>query len=289
MDAELAADLLRQACSGGVAIEAGSRLDTATDTYVLDGDAPALVKGYLPAGQGAERAEQSLRLALQAAPLQRPPEWRHAVELADEDWRHSWKKYFGIQRFGESTVVVPGWMQYTPRNGETVILIDPGMAFGTGQHPTTAMCLAELERLVFPGSRVLDLGCGSGILGIAAALHGAGRVVALDTDPLAVKAAAENAEANGVADVLEVREETLGPGNPPAERFDIVAANISGLTLQRVAPAIAAAVTTGGLVVASGFLDDTVEAVSQAFEASGLAVERVVEEGVWRSVVARRR
>ncbi len=288
IDAELAADLLRQACTGGVAIEAPSRLDRENDLYVLDGDAPALVKGYLPVGEEAGRAQRSMALALQAAPLQHPPAWREPVELEEQDWRDSWKKYFGIQRFGRHTVVVPGWIEYAAKPGETVIRIDPGMAFGTGQHPTTAMCLAQLEALVRPGDRVLDLGCGSGILAIGAALYGAARALALDSDAQAVKAAGENGEANGVLGVVAVREGTLGDGNEPEKTFDVIAANISGLALQRLAPQFARHMEHGGRLVASGFLDDTVDAVSGAFTGAGLKVERVIEEGVWRAIVARR-
>jgi ribosomal protein L11 methyltransferase len=285
VDAELAADLLRQACPGGVAIEAPSRLDEDIDAYVLNGDAPALVKGYLPAGEDCERLISGMRIALQTAPLQREPSWRDPIELEEREWRDSWKKYFGVQRFGERTVVAPSWIEYTEKDGETVIRIDPGMAFGTGQHPTTAMCLAALEEYVREGSQVLDLGCGSGILAIAAARFGAGRVLALDTDEQAVKATSENLRENGVGEAVEVREGSLeGDG----ESFDLVVANISGLTLQRLAPAIASSLVGGGKVVASGFLDDAVEAVRGAFESEGLMTDSVREQGVWRCIVATR-
>ena len=115
-----------------------------------------------------------MKLALQAAPLQRPARLaRTSCALLDEDWRDSWKKYFGVMKIGESLVVAPSWIEYEPRDGETVVRIDPGMAFGTGQHPTTAMCLAALERFAPNAESVLDLGCGSGILAIAAAKLGA--------------------------------------------------------------------------------------------------------------------
>lgn len=286
IDSELAADLLRQACPGGVAIEAPSRLDAETDSYVLDGDAPALVKGYLPGGHDAARLQQSMKLALQAAPLQRPPVWQEPKPLAEADWRDSWKRYFGVQHIGSGVVIVPGWVDYDARPGETLVRIDPGMAFGTGQHPTTAMCLAALEQLVRPGASVLDLGCGSGILAIAAAKLGAGRVVALDVDPQAAKAAAANAAANA-ADV-EVRTGSLVDAS---ERYDLIVANISGLALERLAPLIAAALTPGGRLVASGFLDDRIGGLSADFEAAGLTVERVMEStpGDWRAIIARRR
>ncbi|HLC28952.1 MAG TPA: 50S ribosomal protein L11 methyltransferase [Dehalococcoidia bacterium] len=295
IDAELAADLLRQACPGGVAIESASRFDAASDVYVIDGDAAAVVRGYLTADADADRVWRSLRLALGMAPLQTPPRWRRVRRLREQSWRDAWKKHFGVQRIGRALVVKPSWTHYRLKGGEIVIEIDPGMAFGTGQHPTTAMCLRALEEFVRPGDAVLDLGCGSGILGIAAARLGAARVLALDVDPNAVKAASENAAANGVAPIVEVREGTLavdasrsGADSPEAdEAFDIIAANISALALERLAPALARSLAPDGVLITSGFLADALEDLNRAYGSEGLNIDRVVEDGVWRAIVAR--
>ncbi len=284
LDAELAADLLRQACPGGVAIEAASRLDREIDAYVLDGDAPALVKGYLPSNGDNERVQQSLRLALQTAPLQRPPTWRDARELLDEDWRDSWKKYFGIQRIGERLIIAPSWIEYAARDGEIVLRIDPGMAFGTGQHQTTAMCLRALEQHVRGGEIVLDLGCGSGILALAVGRLGAGRVIAIDNDEQAVKAARENAAINGAT--VEVREGTLS--SDAVDAVDLLVANISAITLERLAPALAAAVKPGGLLITSGFLEEAVADLRSAFETAGFGIEDELQDGQWRTLIGRR-
>lgn len=286
IDAETVADIFRQACEGGAAIQPSSRLDRTTDTYILDGDGPALVKGYTHPGPDAQRLQESLRLAVMAAPLVREARWQEAAVLAEESWRDAWKKHFGLQRIGESLVIRPSWVDYRLRDGDVVIEIDPGMAFGTGQHPTTAMCLRLLEEFVSDGSAVLDLGCGSGILAIAAARLGATRILAVDTDPQAVSATRENVAANNVSGRIEVREGSLEPR--AGERFDIVVANISGLALERLASAVHASLTNGGRLIASGFLEESVPAVKQAFDLADLAVERTVEEGVWRSIVARR-
>jgi ribosomal protein L11 methyltransferase len=202
--------------------------------------------------------------------------------LKDEDWRDSWKKYFGIQKIGKNVVVAPTWVDYKMKRGDIVLRIDPGMAFGTGQHPTTAMCLRALEEFVSDRAAVLDLGCGSGILALAAAKLGAARVVAVDNDPQAVKATNENVGANDVT--VDVREGTLDVAN--GETFDLIVANISGLTLARLAPTLAASLAPGGRLVLSGFLEDTVEALREALTATGLGVQRVDEEGVWRAIVA---
>jgi ribosomal protein L11 methyltransferase len=169
------------------------------------------------------------------------------------------------------------------KRGAIVIDIDPGMAFGTGQHPTTAMCLRALEDHVRTGSIVLDLGCGSGILAIAAAKLGAEQVLALDIDPNAVRAARENAAANSVADVIDVREGTLDAAGGP---FDVVVANISGLTLERLAVQLVRSLTPGGSLITSGFLEDAVAGLSCAFEAAGLTVVNLIEDGVWRAIIA---
>jgi ribosomal protein L11 methyltransferase len=277
------ADVFRQACPGGATIESSTRFDPSSNADVIDGDATAVVRGYVPDDGDTSRLRDSLRIALKMAPFQSPPRWRRVRHLKESDWRNSWKKHFGIQRVGRSLVVKPSWTQYRLKGGEIVLEIDPGMAFGTGQHPTTAMCLRALEDLVRPGMSLLDLGCGSGILAIAAAKLGAARVLALDIDPNAVRAARENAAANAVAPVVDVREETLGDG----ETFDLVVANISGLTLERLAPAIAGSINPAGVLITSGFLEDAVGGLTQAYDAAGLAVDSVVGEGVWRSIIAR--
>jgi ribosomal protein L11 methyltransferase len=286
IDAETIADIFRQACPGGAAIEPAHKFIREIDRYVVDGDGPAVVRGYIPSDADSERIRRSLRLAVQVAPLAKPARWRRARTIREDSWRDAWKKHFGVQRIGKALVVAPSWVEYPLNAGETVILIDPGMAFGTGQHPTTAMCLRALEERMRPGMRVLDLGCGSGILAIAAARLGAAHVLALDLDPLAVKATRENAEANGVSDLIHVSEGTL----PVSTRgsFDVIAANISGLTLERLAPHLADSLERGGALVASGFLEDAVKGLGDAFAAAGLRVDEVVAEGVWRALVATR-
>jgi ribosomal protein L11 methyltransferase len=292
IDSEVAADLLRQACPGGAAIEQPSRLDRETETYVPDGDAPALVKGYVRPDADIERIRRGLEIALQAAPLQRPPVWHDTKELAEADWRESWKKYFGVMRVGEHIVIAPSWEKYEARPADIVLRIDPGMAFGTGQHQTTAMCLATLEDTISgQPRRILDLGCGSGILAIAAAKLLAAkapspvspRILAIDNDPQAIKATTENAAANGVE--IETR---LGTLDGASERFDVIVANISGLTLERLAPLLHGSLNAGGALIAGGFLDEALASLSAAFAAAGLQTERVIEDGQWRTLVARR-
>jgi ribosomal protein L11 methyltransferase len=285
IDSELAADVFRQGCPGGVAIQPAHKPHPTGDGFLVDGDAPALVKGYLQPGSDSVRIRRSLRLALQAAPLDRPPRWRRARRLREQDWRHSWKQYFRPQRVGRSLVVKPSWSRFALRDGDTVIEIDPGMAFGTGQHPTTAMCLRALEDSVRSGMNILDLGTGSGILAIAAAKLGAARVLALDVDPMAVKAARQNAIANEVAHRIDIREGTLDDSFAPDLAFDIIVANIGSVTIERLAPTISHALALGGTLIVSGFLEDAVRDLTRAFHAAGLSGDRVIDDGVWCCIV----
>lgn len=285
IDAETVADIFRQACEGGTAIQPSSRLDRNTDTYVLDGDAPAVVRGYLRPGPEADRVQNSLRIAVASAPLTRDAQWRDPSRLKETSWRDEWKKHFGLQRIGRSLIVRPSWVRYEMKRGDVVIDIDPGMAFGTGQHPTTAMCLRALEEFVEPGSSVLDLGCGSGILAVAAARLGASRILAVDNDAQAVAASLANVAANSVSASVEVREGTL---DAASERFDLVVANISGLTLERLSSVISESLNDGGRLIASGFLQDAIDGLRDAFSNTGMVTERIDEDGVWRAMIARR-
>ncbi len=188
------------------------------------------------------------------------------AEVADEDWGEGWKKDFRPLDVGRVRVR-PSWIPEPPPPGSVEVVIDPGMAFGTSTHPTTSLCLAALSDLLAarPGASVLDMGTGSGILAIAARKLGAGRVAASDDDPKAVEVARENAAANGVA--LEL---VLAPAEIPGT-FDLVVANILANTLVALAPAVAANLAPGGVVLLSGLLAPQEDEVRRAYVARGLA------------------
>ncbi len=188
------------------------------------------------------------------------------AEVADEDWGEGWKKDFRPLDVGRVRIR-PSWISEAPPPGSVEVVLDPGMAFGTGSHATTALCLAALSDLLAarPGASVLDVGTGSGILAIAARKLGAGRVAANDDDPKAVEVARENAAANGVA--LEV---VLAPAEIPGT-FDLVVANILANTLVELAPQLAAKVARGGVVLLSGILAPQEDEVRRAYVARGLS------------------
>jgi ribosomal protein L11 methyltransferase len=188
------------------------------------------------------------------------------ASLPDEDWGETWKKGLGPLAVGRA-FVRPSWIDAPTPPGMAEIVLDPGMAFGTGTHPTTALCLAVLSDLLAarPGASVLDVGTGSGLLAIAARNLGAGRVAANDVDPVAVDVARENAERNGAA--LEL---TTAPLDAIAGPFDLVVANILANTLVELAPAIAARVAAGGRVLLAGILTPQEDEVRAAYVAAGL-------------------
>ncbi|MGC4046415.1 MAG: 50S ribosomal protein L11 methyltransferase [Armatimonas sp.] len=204
--------------------------------------------------------------------------------VAEEDWADSWKQYFKPQKIGERFVVRPSWEEYTPAEGDLIILIDPGMAFGTGLHATTRLCLRALEQLVKPGDTVADVGTGSGILAVGAILLGAASVEATDNDPLAVKIARENAELNSQTDTIQVEVAE----NPPSGPFDIVVANILPDVILGMADGLTAAVKPGGYLVVSGIIERRAEDVREGLRARGLEVLSTEPEAEWVAIVARK-
>jgi ribosomal protein L11 methyltransferase len=208
------------------------------------------------------------------------------AEVPDEDWGEGWKKDFAPLDVGRVRVR-PSWIAAAPPPGAVEVVLDPGMAFGTGSHPTTSLCLAALSDLLAarPGASVLDVGTGSGLLAIAARKLGAGRVAANDNDPVAVRVALENAAANGVAlDVVAAPLDAI-PGT-----FDLVLANILANTLVELAPEIAAKLAPGGVVLLSGILAPQEDEVRRAYVAAGLAPRAGADrrEGEWSLVALER-
>ncbi|HEX9241845.1 MAG TPA: 50S ribosomal protein L11 methyltransferase [Anaeromyxobacter sp.] len=208
------------------------------------------------------------------------------VEVPDEDWGEGWKKDFRPLDVGRVRVR-PSWIDAPPPPGAVEVVLDPGMAFGTGTHPTTALCLAALSDLLGnrTGASVLDVGTGSGLLAIAARKLGAARVAGNDEDPVAVRVARENAEKNGTA--LELTE---APLEAIAGTFDVVVANILANVLVELAPALADKVAPGGVLLLSGILHPQEDEVRSAHEAVGLAPlpggDR--REGEWSLLALRR-
>ena len=204
--------LARYGYNGGVVVEPAWTPGGEGPEFSYDATRPAVLRTYLPLDAQAEDVRQRIEQALWHLGQMRPIGKLQTRTLEEEDWANAWKQHYRVLRVGERTVVVPSWLQHEAQPGDVVLHLDPGMAFGTGLHPTTQLCLRLLERYVQPGQRVLDIGTGSGILAIAAAKLGAGPVLALDNDPVAVTVAAENIERNGVGATVQAAEGSLGAG-----------------------------------------------------------------------------
>jgi len=284
--AEPAADALRALTGRDVWIEFPfSQADLESDA-IVDTTGSAIVHGYA-GGEVLEGAAAAARDALTAAGIAADVTER-AVD--EEDWAEAWKEHFHVERFGEHVVVVPSWRTFDPAADDVVLTLDPGMAFGTGQHETTRMCLEALERAVRPGARVLDVGCGSGILSIAAAKLGAGDVAAVDVDPNCVRVTRENALSNGVERIVHAAEGSAGDhwpfDTPAAGRFDVVVANIIARVIVAIAGPLAESLAPGGRLIVSGVIGEREAEVIGALEAAGLRVDAVRSMGDWRCIEA---
>ncbi len=208
------------------------------------------------------------------------------AEVADEDWAHSWKQYYKPVRISDRFIIRPTWEETPVQADELVIELDPGMAFGTGTHPTTVLSVQALEGIITGGERVIDVGCGTGVLSIAAAKLGANSVLALDIDPVAVASASHNVVLNKVDGQVTVREGDLLRGvNEPA---DVIVANILAEVIMLFTDDLARLLGAGGYFVGSGIIAGKAAAVVAALEGSGLAVTQELAEAGWVCVVARR-
>jgi ribosomal protein L11 methyltransferase len=281
--AEAAAALLNEYVTGGTAIEE-TILPEPGET--LDPARAFTVRAFFPATDRAKlaRAEEALwhlsQLRAMTAPRKR--------ELAEEDWAEAWKKYYTILHLGEHLVIKPSWLTYAPQANEIVVELDPGMAFGTGLHPTTRLCMIALEKYLTDSPRVIDVGTGSGILSITAAKLGAREILALDTDIVAVETAKKNIAFNHAEKIVRVAQGSLDPERD-CNQFDIVCINILAEVICELAPAIASALRAPGIVIASGILAYKAGEVVEAFDAVGIAVIEQTQEDDWVAIIGRKR
>ena len=211
-------------------------------------------------------------------------EFRCEVGSVDEkDYAESWKQYYKPLHIGEKIVVVPEWERYDRKDGELILTLDPGMAFGTGSHETTSLCVEMLQKTVLEGSRVLDIGCGSGILSIASLILGAGSVKALDIDPNAVKVTGENARLNSFSGTLDVQTANILEDKTPLKglKFDIIVANIVADIIIRLCGFIGDYLENGGVFITSGIITERRADVIDAFEKNGFVVAEENEKRGW--------
>lgn len=280
--AEAVAELLQRYGHQGVAIEQEGIPPEEWD----DGEAqPAqqlTIRAYLPADERAEDAKMRLETALGHMSLMYPMPRPVYTIVKEDDWAEAWKAHYHPIRIGRKLFIRPLWVEVETAPDDLVIALDPGMAFGTGTHPTTQLCLEALEDTVQPGLNVLDLGTGSGILAIGAAKLGAGHILALDIDPIAVKATQENIEQNGVAEKITAQQGSLENVITSARRFDLIVVNIlARIIIMMCDQHLGDTVRPGGKALFSGVILEQADDVEAALRKTGLEPTARRIEGDW--------
>ena len=247
------------------------------------------VTAYFPRNAELEARRRTLEAGLKRLALADGIHSRVVYsDLSEEDWAESWKTFFWPQKVTPTIVVKPTWRTYEPGPGETVIEIDPGMAFGTGTHPTTVLCLRLLEALITPGAAFLDVGTGSGILMIAAAKLGAGKLRGVDNDPVAVAVAEKNLQLNKLAPAT-YRVSRGDLVNGIAGPYDLVTANILLPVILELLERVEGVLAPNGVLICSGILAQNRDPVVARIEEKGLLVEAVLTDQAWMALAARRR
>lgn len=291
--AELVSDLLSEYSSQGVSVaDAEDVLDLERlgkswdyiDDDVLSADKTVKVSAFLDKGkekESLEEIENRLKTLKENCPFDLGSLKTETCEVDGDLWKDEWKKRFRPLHIGRA-VVVPEWIDYTPKEDEFVVLIGSDMAFGTGEHETTAMCVEYLIRYVSSGDVVLDVGCGSGILGITAAKLGAKKVVMTDIDECAVTAAKRNSELNGVLNAEVLLKNLL---DDESVKGDVIACNIMAEALIAFAPFIGKNLNDGGKIILSGILTDRLDKVKNAYTAAGFDFMEESVRGEWAAVV----
>ena len=207
--------------------------------------------------------------------------------LNEKEWHESWKKHFSILEIGKTLAIVPSWLKSKKVNRKIVIELDPGMAFGTGHHPTTRMCLEMLETLVKPCHTVLDLGCGSGILSIASAKMGSEKVIGIDNDETAIKVARENIKINGIGDSVSISNGSVPNKNIDKYSNDIVVANISSKVILDLSKEITEYLKPKGYLLISGFLDINESEIIDVFKKLNLNMVSKLGTADWVALCLR--
>ena len=294
--AEAVADVLARFAYSGVMMEQGVRYNDEEDTGTPSG--PITVRAYLEMDDRIEETRQQLEESLYYLGMIRPlpePSYR---QVADQNWMEAWKQHYKPILIGERLVIVPAWMD-SPHPDRVSVRIDPGMAFGTGTHPTTQLCLELMEKAIedirewSSEIRVIDVGCGSGILSIAALKLGARTAIGVDIDAGSVKNSRENADANGIGDEFILGVGSLNEikaGQFPFSRAPLVVANILAPVIIRLLDAgLADLVEERGVIILSGVLQDQEPRVLEVAQARGLELREKRQMGDWVALTMSRR
>jgi ribosomal protein L11 methyltransferase len=289
--ADIVSSVLMDAGATGVEVEGGSVPVAERDEYIaqpVDNDDAVIVKAYY----GEDGFENTLAFVQNRINELKDRQEMGSLSLTvntvvDTDWNENFKKHFKAFRAAGCFIVKPTWQDYPSQEGDIVIEIDPGMAFGSGAHETTRMCLELLQKHMPNKAAVLDVGCGSGILGIGAAKLGAKRVLALDNDSVSVSVASANAESNGAL-VMEVRQSDLLQ-NAGTDKYDIILANIIADIVIRLNQSAGEYLKENGVYIMSGIIDDREDDVKCSLESHGFEIIETLNMADWRAFAARKR
>jgi ribosomal protein L11 methyltransferase len=292
--------ILHEAGASGVVIEdpfdlIKEREDQFGEIYQLDpADYPeegVIIKAYISVNSFLGETIDAIKEAINNLIIHNIDIGKNNVtisEVNEEEWATAWKKYYNPVKISEKFTIVPTWEEYTPVNSDELLIeLDPGMAFGTGTHPTTVMCIQALEKTVKSGDRVVDVGTGSGVLSIAAALLGASDVQALDLDEVAVTTARVNSKLNKVNDIVSVSQNNLLDGIIP-ESADVVVANILAEVIVRFTDDVSSVLRENGYFIASGIIQQKKDLVKEAMLKAGMVIAETVLMEDWVAIVARK-
>ena len=270
---------------GGLMIEDFSDIDTCPWDYVdeelLKKDKSVVsISGYMETNENVMAVVEQLKIMLPQDSVV------EVISVNEDDWANNWKKYYHPIKVGKNLVIKPSWIDYDKQENDIIVELDPGMAFGTGTHETTRMCMVHLEKYINENSRVLDVGCGSGILSITSLLIGAKEVTGVDIDPVAVKVAIENGEMNN----FRAPQYNIKRGNLVDEaqgKYDVIVANIIADVIIAVCGDVKQFVADDGVFISSGIICDRKEDVKKAFDEQGYTIVEEIEEGEWVSFVCK--
>src|SRR5229473_770983 len=289
---ESVSELLSRYAPGGVAIEEPIELiDEGQEYRVLKGQ-PVQIHAYLPIDGKEEEARQRVAEGLwHLASL--GPQFVGELQtrvVNEEYWANAWKDYYHVTHIGRRLVIRPSWREYTPEDNEVVLELDPGMAFGTGLHPTTRLCLEQVEQRTKAGMRVLDVGTGSGILALASAKLGAASVYCIDNSSVAVESATANAAMNDLSDKITVILGTLDEVEAArmADQYDMVLVNILARVIGSIAPYLAQVLAPGGLLIAGGIIEERRHEAEQPLLEAGLRLVDQVMIDDWVTLMMRK-
>ena len=290
-------NILYEAGASGVVIEDREDLfkereDRFGEIYQLNPDdypeSGVVMKAYLPGTSFLAETVEGIKEAINNLITYDIDLGLNAVtisEVNEEEWATAWKKYYHPVKISERFTIVPTWEEYEPvSSDELIIELDPGMAFGTGTHPTTVLCIQALEKMVKKGDKIVDVGTGSGVLSIAAALLGASHIEALDLDEVAVRSAIENVELNKVQDIVNVSQNNLLDGIN--EQQDLVVANILAEVIMSFTDDVATALKPGGVFISSGIISQKKDDVKDALIKSGFEIMETMLMEDWVAFIA---